>query len=268
MFLAGKGQKEVEEVLLKIRRNSSEIQTEITEMNTVAQQTKNDSGLKLFFSNNNFRRVVGLGVLLQVMQQFTGINMIFYYASKIFGMAGFESTTSQGWVTVFIGVVNIIACLAAIPFVDRKGRKPLLYYGYVGMTISMLLLSIVFYIGVTSLFIEILAIIAILGFLITFAFSSGPVIWVLCAEIFPLHGRDFGLCVATCANWISNFILALFFLSMLNAIGASNTFLVFTIFNFICLFFIYFLLPETKGVSLESIEEKLSSGASLRNIGE
>ncbi|WP_119329129.1 sugar porter family MFS transporter [Cysteiniphilum halobium] len=256
------------QILTKIRESNDEITAEIDEISHAINQTKSQSGFKLFCYNRHYRKVVGFGILLQAMQQFTGINMIFYYASIVFGMAGFNTPVSQGWVTVFIGIVNIIACLIAIPLVDKKGRKPLLYYGYLGMTVAMVFLSLVFYIGVTSLALKILAIIAIVLFLVTFAFSSGPVIWVLCAEIFPLQGRDFGLCIATCTNWISNFILALFFLSVLKGIGPGNTFMIFAIINFVCLFLIYYFIPETRGISLESIEQNLFSGVRLKNLGQ
>jgi SP family galactose:H+ symporter-like MFS transporter len=254
------------EVLHKIRDNEEEIERELKEIEASVKSQEN--GFSLLRTNKPFRKVVGLGVLIQVMQQFTGINMTIYYAPKIFGLAGFAANAEQMWMTVLMGVINVIACAAAIFFVDHHGRKPLLYWGYLGMAISMCVLALAFALGVSSLVIKLLAVVALFLFLITFAFSSGPIAWLLCAEIFPLRGRDFGMATATCANWICNFILASFFLTVLDHLGAAKTFSIFAVFNAICLFFIFYLIPETKGVSLETIEKNLLAGKNLRDIGE
>lgn len=258
--------KDAKEVLKKIRDNEIEIRKEMREIEESVK--KQENGFSLLMHNKPFRKVVGLGILIQAMQQFTGINMTIYYAPKIFGLAGFHTSASQMWMTVLMGIINVIACLSAIFIVDRNGRKPLLYWGYLGMAISMLVLAIAFALGVSAFIIKLLAVLAIFGFLITFAFSSGPIAWLLCAEIFPLRGRDFGMATATCTNWICNFILASFFLTVLNLLGPSKTFMVFAIFNAICLFFIFYLIPETKGVSLEMIERNLMQGKPLNRIGD
>ena len=252
-------------VLSMIRSNTKEIDLEMQEIESSVATAS--SGYKLFARSKPFRKVVCLGIILQIMQQFTGINMIFYYAPTIWKISGFHTSLQQMWMTVAIGVVNVIACSAAIFFVDTHGRKPLLYWGYLGMAISMFCLALVYTLGPGAAEIKFLAMLSIMGFLITFAFSSGPVIWILCGEIFPLEGRDFGMAIATCTNWVANFILAISFLAALNFLGASVTFLLFAIFNTVCLFFIFYLIPETKGASLEAIEKKLFSGKRLRDIG-
>jgi SP family galactose:H+ symporter-like MFS transporter len=108
---------------------------------------------------------------------------------------------------------------------------------------------------------------ALLLFIVGFAMSAGPIIWVICSEIYPLSGRDFGITCSTGTNWIANAIVGMTFLSMVQGIGPGNTFLLYGAMNvFFIVFFILFV-PETKGVSLEQIERNLMSGKSLRQIG-
>jgi SP family galactose:H+ symporter-like MFS transporter len=97
--------------------------------------------------------------------------------------------------------------------------------------------------------------------------SAGPIIWILCAEIFPLAGRDFGITCSTVTNWTANAIVGMTFLTMLNNLGPGNTFLLYGALNAIFIVFFLALVPETKGVSLESIEKKLLAGTPLKQIG-
>ena len=112
-----------------------------------------------------------------------------------------------------------------------------------------------------------LAVAALVVFIIGFAMSAGPIIWILCAEIFPLAGRDFGITCSTVTNWMANAIVGMTFLTMLNTLGPGNTFLLYGALNAVFIVFFLALVPETKGVSLESIEEKLLAGTPLKNIG-
>jgi len=218
--------------------------------------------------NPNFRRAIGLGVGLQVIQQLTGINVIMYYAPRIFKIAGFASTEQQLWGTVLVGVINVLATFIAIAFVDRLGRKPIMYAGFVVMGLAMVTVGSLFNMDLDKnpsygLF----AIAALLLFIVGFAMSAGPIIWVICAEIFPLQGRDLGVTFSTATNWIVNAIVGGTFLSLLAGLGNGNTFLLYGGLN--ALFIVFFLLfvPETKGVSLEKIEANLLSGKPLRRIG-
>src|SRR5699024_10699739 len=111
--------------------NASRVAKEISE---IAEQLKiPQRGYQMFFNNRNFRRSVGLGILLQAMQQFTGINVVMYYAPEIFKAMGY-STTAQLAFTAVVGLVNVLATFIAIGFVDKIGRKPILYAGFIVMT--------------------------------------------------------------------------------------------------------------------------------------
>ena len=111
------------------------------------------------------------------------------------------------------------------------------------------------------------AIISVLVFIVAFAFSAGPVVWVLCSEIQPLKGRDFGITCSTGANWLSNMAIAATFLPLMSVLGASGTMLMYAACSVIAIFLILAFVPETKGVSLEHLENNLMKGVRLRDIG-
>jgi hypothetical protein len=106
-----------------------------------------------------------------------------------------------------------------------------------------------------------------LAYIACFAFSLGPIMWLMIAEIYPLKVRGLGSSLATAANWGSNMIVALTFLSLIEFFSARTTFLIYGIISLLSLFFIYYLVPETKGVTLEKIEENLRAGLSFRKLG-
>ena len=197
-----------------------------------------------------------------------------YYAPKIFKSAGFASTADQMWGTVVVGMVNVLATFIAIAFVDRWGRKPIMFTGFVVMGIAMCVVGLAMpseaqlaaaagHIPTTAF----ISIAALLVFIIGFAATAGPIIWVICSEIFPLSGRDFGITCSTATNWIVNAIVGLTFLTMLQKLGSTATFLIYG--GIEVLFIIFFLLwvPETRGISLEKISENLLAGKPLKRIG-
>nr|WP_077999847.1 sugar porter family MFS transporter [Edwardsiella tarda] len=252
-------------VLEKLRDSSKQAQDELNEIRESLKLKQ--SGWSLFKQNSNFRRAVYLGILLQVMQQFTGMNVIMYYAPKIFDLAGFASTEQQMWGTVIVGLVNVLATFIAIGLVDRWGRKPTLILGFIVMAIGMGTLGTMMNIGITSSVTQYFAIFMLLMFIVGFAMSAGPLIWVLCSEIQPLKGRDFGITCSTATNWIANMIVGATFLTMLNNLGSAHTFWVYAALNLIFIFITLALIPETKNISLEHIERNLMAGKPLRNIG-
>ncbi len=252
------------EVLTKLRATIEEVETELAEMEEDTEEQQ--AGFKLL-SNPNFRKVIFLGIVLQLMQQFTGMNVVMYYAPKIFQDAGFSSTSEEMWGTVLVGLINVLATFIAIAFVDRLGRKPILAVGFTVMGISMGVLGLMFNLGITSKVHQYTAIGALLIFIVGFAMSAGPIIWVLCSEIYPLKGRDFGITVSTATNWICNAIIGATFLTLLSKLGDAGTFYLFGGMNIIFIFILLRFAPETKGVSLEHIEKNLMTGVPLNRIG-
>lgn len=265
-WLASKGYfNDAKKILNQLRNNNDQVQDEL---DSIYQSLKvKQSGWKLFKDNKYFRNVVFLGIMLQLMQQFTGMNVIMYYAPKIFEIAGFSSTIQQMWGTVIIGFINVLSTFIAIALVDKWGRKPTLTLGFIVMATGMGVLGEIFYIGINSIQIKYLAIDMLLIFIVGFAMSAGPLIWILCAEIQPLKGRDFGITVSTATNWIANMIVGATFLSMLNIFGNANTFWLYSALNILFIFLTRLLIPETKNVSLEQIEKNLFSGKKLKDLG-
>ncbi|MFB5745400.1 sugar porter family MFS transporter [Cedecea sp. S5-13] len=264
-FAAKRRFHDAERVLLRLRDTSAEAKRELEEIRESLKVKQ--SGWSLFKDNSNFRRAVFLGVLLQVMQQFTGMNVIMYYAPKIFEIAGFANTTQQMWGTVIVGLINVLATFIAIGLVDRWGRKPTLVLGFMVMAVGMGVLGTMLHIGIHSQGAQYFAIAMLLMFIVGFAMSAGPLIWVLCSEIQPLKGRDFGITCSTATNWIANMIVGATFLTMLNTLGNANTFWVYAALNLFFIVLTLWLIPETKHVSLEHIERNLMKGRKLREIG-
>lgn len=265
-WLATRGRyHEAQKVLNLLRSSSEQVRKELEEIRESLKIKQ--SGWELFKENSNFRRAVFLGVLLQVMQQFTGMNVIMYYAPKIFGIAGFTSSGNQMWGTVIVGLVNVLATFIAIGLVDRWGRKPTLKLGFLVMSVGMGALGTLLHFGIDSEFQKYFAIIMLMLFIVGFAMSAGPLIWVLCSEIQPLKGRDFGLTVSTATNWIANMIVGATFLTMLEMLGSANTFWLYGALNVVSIILTIMLIPETKNISLEHIEYNLMTGKPLREIG-
>lgn len=241
----------------------AEIQNIRDQLNSQAKQR----GLAMFLENPNFRRSVMLGIGLQVVQQFTGINVVMYYAPRIFAEVGFGQD-GQMWGTATVGLVNCLATFIAIAFADRWGRRPMLIAGFAIMAAGLGILAMLMGMGDhASSLTHYLAISVLLCFIAGFAFSAGPLIWILCAEVQPLQGRDFGITCSTVTNWGTNIIVGATFLGLLSTLGSSNTFWLYAGLNALFIIVTLLFVPETKGVSLETIESRLNNGYRLRDIG-
>lgn len=256
--------REAREVLHELRQNDRVVDDEVRDIEE--QLRRPQVGWQLFRGNSNFRRSVFLGIALQAIQQLTGINVVMYYAPHIFGAAGFQGH-AQLWGTAIVGLVNVLATFLAIGVVDRLGRRPVLIAGFATMTVGMGVLGYMLSIGTLSFGMQIFAVIMLLVFIIGFATSAGPLIWVLCSEVQPTKGRDFGIAASTLTNWVANFIVGVTFLSMLQGLGNGITFGIYAALNAAFLLFTFFMVPETKGISLEKIEDNLMEGKPRRHIG-
>jgi len=141
--------------------------------------------------------------------------------------------------------------------VDKVGRKPLLYVGVGGMTISLFVLSYAFHNQIAlGSSLGIVATACLMVYITCFAFSMGPIAWILVSEVFPLRIRGRGVAAATLGSGISNFIVSLTFLSLIKTAGNTVTFAIYGLFCILTLFFVRFVIPETKGRELESISAR------------
>ncbi|WP_243042787.1 sugar porter family MFS transporter [Dyella sedimenti] len=251
-------------VLHRLRGDAAVVAREAAD---IEEQLKTPQrGWHLFRENRNFRRSVGLGVLLQLMQQFTGMNVVMYYAPRIFQAMGYDTTT-QMWFTALVGLTNVLATFIAIALIDRWGRKPILYTGFAVMAVGLGVVGTMMHGGIHDHGAQIFTVAMLLVFIVGFAMSAGPLVWTLCSEIQPLKGRDFGIGCSTFTNWIGNLVVGFTFLSLLNGIGNAATFWLYAALNVVFIALTFWLVPETKGVTLEQIERNLMGGKRLREIG-
>lgn len=270
LLLRGRGE-EAKDVIRRMRSTREEAELEYAEIEESLKIKQ--SGWDLFRTNKFFRKAIFMGIGLQVIQQLTGINVVIYYAPSIFKVAGFVSSVEQMWGTMIVGLVNVFSTFIAIGLVDRWGRKPIMYTGFVVMGISMCIVGLAMpshaaiAAGTHPPAMAFVSIAALITFIIGFAASAGPIIWVICSEIYPLSGRDFGITCSTATNWIVNGIVGLTFLSMLRGLGALTTFLFYGSLEVLFIIFFILFVPETKGISLEKIAGNLMAGKRLRDIG-
>ena len=200
------------------------------------------------------RKVLIIGIVLAVFQQWCGINVIFNYAHEIFSAAGY--TVSDVLMNIVVtGVTNVIFTFVAIFTVDRWGRKALMYVGSIGLALIYLVLGTGYYLHVSGWPMLVLVIMAIA----CFAMSLGPVIWVVLSEIFPVKIRGAAMAVATFFLWTACFILTYTFPLLNTYTGASGAFRIYSAICIAGFFFIRSRLPETKGKSLEQIEKELTA---------
>jgi len=227
-----------------------------------AQQVLNDiiesidqkavKSMKVLFRKPYFKLIV-IGFMVGMFNQFTGINIIMYYSSDIFVKAGF-STDSALLQTLIIGFTNLIFTLIAMIVIDKFGRKILLYIGAVGMTLFLALFAGAFITGNTGSY---NLIIYLMGYIAFFAFSQGAVIWVILSEMFPNNIRARASSIGSFSHWMWNSIIAFMFPAVSSTLGTGPVFVFFAIATFVGLFFYIFVLVETKGKSLEELEKIL-----------
>ena len=199
--------------------------------------------------------IVGVG--LAIFQQITGINTVIYYAPTILEKVGFSAGGAIAATALGVGAVNVGFTILAVYIVDRVGRRPLLLIGLIGMIVSLGLLGVVFSLGATSGAAGLLATVCLALYIASFAISLGPIFWLMISEIYPLNMRGSAMSIAALCNWGSNFIVALIFPVLLATFGGAGSFWLFAALGIVAWIFVYFMVPETKGRTLEEIEADL-----------
>lgn len=203
--------------------------------------------------NSGLRKALLVSVGLAVFQQFVGINTIIYYAPTIFQAAGAASATASILATSLVGIVNVLATLLALVLVDRFGRRPLLLWGTTIMMLALLALGIAF--ATITNRAGLFVLLALFVYIIAFATSFGPIFWLMSAELFPTRVRAAGSSISSFANWGANFLVSATFLTLVGWLRIAGTFWLYAAICVAALLFIWFLVPETKGKSLEEIEQ-------------
>ncbi|KAI0489249.1 hypothetical protein KFK09_029091 [Dendrobium nobile] len=196
--------------------------------------------------------IIGVGLLF--FQQVTGQPSVLYYAAKILQSAGFSAASDATRVSVLLGILKLFATGVAILAVDRLGRRPLLLGGVSGIAFSLFLLSL-YYTILKDL--PVVAVIALLLYVGSYQLSFGPIGWLMISEIFPLRIRGRGLSIAVLANFATNALVTFAFSPLQELVGAGILFAAFGVIALLSLVFIFLLVPETKGLTLEEIEAKI-----------
>ena len=247
-WLASKGRyNEAEKILKKINPDSL---AELELQSIKAAIDKEVGGSWKVLLTPGVRVAVFAGIGLSILSQLTGINAIIYYGPRIMEEAGIQLGDAIGG-QVIIGIVNVLATIYAIMKIDQYGRKKLMLGGITGMFVSLIMVGILFLIGKSQ---GMLLLVFILTFITSFAIGYGSVIWVLLSEIYPTRIRGRAMSVATLALWIGTAVIGQVVPWMLETLSPAGTFFVFAL----CCLPVPFILkqiPETKGLSLEAIED-------------
>jgi len=253
-WLAKRGRHDEARKALSRIRGASAAEAELQEI---------DSSLSLSEEHGNWRDLLIpslrpallLGIGLAIFQQVTGINTVIYYAPIIIQSAGISSNSGAILATAGIGAVNVLMTIVSMWLIDRAGRRPLLLTGIAGMVVTLGALGWVFHSASQSGWLAWLAVISMMLYVASFAISLGPIFWLLISEIYPLKVRNSAEGLAATFNWAANLAVSLTFLSLLHGLGAPRTFWLYGLFGVGAWLFSYRLVPETKGHTLEQIEQ-------------
>lgn len=194
-----------------------------------------------------------LAFLVAFFNQMSGINAFLYYAPRIFGEAGLGEKTAL-LSSIGIGITNMIFTLLGVSLIDKVGRRTLMYIGSIGYIISLGLVTMAFYLHWSGISIPIFLFL----FIAAHAIGQGTVIWVFISEVFPNHLRASGQAFGSSTHWVLAAVIPSLIPTLFSTIGAGTVFLIFTIAMVFQLLFVIFMMPETKGISLEKLSQKLS----------
>ena len=256
-WLAGQGRlPQAEAVLRRLRGAQAEVAAELTALRT---DLRREGGRLVPWSAllaPRLRPALIVGIGLAMFQQITGINTVIYFAPQIFQAAGLSSASVSILATAGVGLVNVLLTLVSIRLIDHVGRRALLLWSLGGMAVTLLVLAGGFAFGASGPLGWITAL-SLAAYVAFFAVGLGPVFWLLIAEIFPLAVRGRAMSLATISNWGFNLLVTISFLGLIDLCGRPGTFLIYAILTLVAFGFTARLVPETKGRSLEAIEEAL-----------
>ncbi|MHA3723681.1 sugar porter family MFS transporter [Leucobacter sp. HY1910] len=262
-WLVDKGRVDDALAVLKTVRPEDRAVAEFTELTsvTVAENGGSQLGWRAIFANKNLLKIVLIGIGVGIAQQLTGINSIMYFGQTVLVESGFDESAAL-IANIAPGAIAVIGAVIALAMMDRFDRRKTFIAGFSLTTVSHLL------IGVASMTLAIdnparpwvilTLVVIFVGSMQTFL---NVATWVYLSEIFPLHMRGFGMGVSVFALWVTNGFLSLYFLSLVAAVGITGTFFLFAAVGALALLFVWRCLPETRGRTLEALEEDVRTGA-------
>ncbi len=210
--------------------------------------------------DNRLLPVVWIGIALSCLQQFVGINVIFYYGTTLWEAVGFSDADSLR-INVISSTINIGATVIAISLIDRVGRRPLLLWGAVGMAVTLGVLALMFATATTGADGKValshgnglIALCAANLYVLAFGVSWGPAVWTMLSEMFPNRVRGSALAVAATAQWLANWLITVTFPIMLKNMGSALAYSVYAVFAAVAIFFVVRYISETRGRTLEEM---------------
>ncbi|GAU41552.1 hypothetical protein TSUD_271590 [Trifolium subterraneum] len=247
-------------VLLKTNEDEKEVEERLAEIQQAASFANSDKyenkpvWRELLFPPPALRWMLITGLGIQCFQQISGIDATVYYSPEIFEAAGIEDKSKVLAATVAVGIAKTVFILIAIVLIDKVGRKPLLITSTIGMTVCLFLMGANFALFEKGPLVIGLAILFVCGNVAFFSVGLGPVCWVLTSEIFPLRVRAQASALGAVANRVCSGLVAMSFLSVSKAISFAGTFFLFSAISGLAIVFVFTIVPETKGKSLEQIE--------------
>ncbi|MCW5517253.1 sugar porter family MFS transporter [Muriicola sp. Z0-33] len=252
-WLLTKGRKEEASKVLKTVNPSLTVEALMENMS--GEVASNGTAETIFIKKYRFPLI--LAFLIAFFNQFSGINAFLYYAPRIFEEAGLGASTAL-LSSIGIGVTNLLFTILGIFLIDRLGRKQLMYFGSVGYIVSLSLVAAAFFLGWTGMAVPIFLFL----FIASHAIGQGAVIWVFISEIFPNHLRSAGQSFGSSTHWVLAAIIPSTVPFLFSKIGPGPVFAFFAFMMVLQLLFVRYMMPETKGVSLEELGRKLSDSGS------
>ena len=261
-YLVSAGKSEKAQEILAKTSHPNDAPAKVAEIKATLAADHRPSLKDLFDSaTGSVHPVVWVGIIIAALQQFVGINVIFYYGAVLWHAAGFSEADSLK-INVIGGTINVVSTLIAIALVDSLGRKPLLILGSIGMTVTLGIMAYIFgtahvaadgslqlsgIMGMTAL-------ISANAYIVAFGISWGPVVWVLLGEMFPNQLRGAALAVSGLSQWGSNFLITITFPILLKSIGLGGAYGLYAAFALISIFIVQAIVKETKGKTLEQMK--------------
>lgn len=236
------------EATLAVIDPQTPVQTQINDILTDHKSVNTDESI----FDKKYRFPLILAFLIAFFNQFSGINAFLYYAPRIFEIAGLEKSASL-MSSVGIGLVNLIFTMLGMNLIDKVGRKKLIYIGSIGYIISLSLIAMAFYLEWQGFAVPLFLFL----FIASHAIGQGAVIWVFISEIFPNHLRASGQAFGSSVHWLLAASIPAMIPYLFNTIGAGTVFMIFALMMVGQLVFVWRMMPETKGVSLEELEKQL-----------
>ncbi|GCC18804.1 hypothetical protein chiPu_0020896 [Chiloscyllium punctatum] len=262
-LLINKNEESKAKNVLKKLRGTTDVSNDLQEMKEESRQMMREKKVTIpeLFRSPMYRQPIIIAIVLQLSQQLSGINAIFYYSTSIFEKAGVEKPV---YATIGSGVVNTAFTVVSLFVVERAGRRTLHLIGLAGMAICAILMTIALVLLDQLTWMSYISIIAIFGFVAFFEVGPGPIPWFIVAELFSQGPRPAAIAVSGLCNWTANFLVGMCF-QYVELLCGPYVFIIFTVLLVLFFVFTYFKVPETKGRTFDEIASGFRQGAGVNS---